>query len=487
MKTFVLFAALAAAAAFSPAFADVYDDFASYDAGMDNAWFFELSALAQKKGSAAQVRENLARAISSKPVSDAAFRGACLILKPIADSDTIPALAPALKNPARVSSACNVLIGLGSDGFDALKSALGSVSDNYCRETIISSIASFGGSDAAEAIAPFALSDDAKLAEFATVALGTIGDSAVLETLEKNVKSSNPAVKKAAENALVSFARLRFAAGDRGGARRALASVGEDCGSAVRLRALIAKKGGNRYLDKLIMGGGKLSAPAGRAMNGRREFSESAKIISAFPKLPREGKLAAMGTFMLSGDTRFYPVIAPELDSADPDIRAEAIYAARFICTDDANLRKIWDIYKQWQKPFSPLARNVLNENPSPAMAAILKEKAKSDLIALEILVIRGDVDARKKLWEMFAAPNRSPQVASTVEKTITYGDLPEFARFLKSSDKSLATDASKIIIKKLAKSRDKAFMRSALPQIMKGNADEGGEQYKFISSKLGL
>ena len=235
------------------------------------------------------------------------------------------------------------------------------------------------------------------------------------------------------------------------------------------------------------MGGGKLSAPAGRAMNGRREFSESAEIISAFPKLPREGKLAAMGTFMLSGDTRFYPVVAPELDSADPDIRAEAIYAARFICTDEANLRKIWDIYKQWEKPFSPLARNVLNENPSLAMSAILKEKAKGDLIALEILVIRGDVDARKRLWEMFASPDRSSQVVSTVEKTITYGDLPEFARFLKSSDKSLAADASKIIIKKLAKSRDKAFMRSALPQIMNGVAGEGSEQYKFISSKLGL
>lgn len=249
--------------------------------------------------------------MSSNSVSDAAFRDACLILKPIADSDTIPALAPALKNPARVSSACNVLMGLGSGGFDALKSALESVSDNHCRETIISTMASFGGSDAAEAIAPFALSDDAKLAEFATVALGTIGDPAVLGALEKNVKSSNPAVKKAAENALVSFARLRFAADGSGDARKALSLVGEDCGSAVRLRALLAKKGGNRYLDKLIMDGGKLSAPAGRAMNGRREFSESSKIIAAFPNLPREGKLAAMGTFMLSGDTRFYPVIAP--------------------------------------------------------------------------------------------------------------------------------------------------------------------------------
>lgn len=103
MKTFGLFAAFAAAAAFSPAFADVYGDFASYDAGGDNAWFFELSTLAQKKGSAAQVRENLARAMSSNSVSDAAFRDACLILKPIADSDTIPALAP---RASKIRRAC---------------------------------------------------------------------------------------------------------------------------------------------------------------------------------------------------------------------------------------------------------------------------------------------------------------------------------------------------------------------------------------------
>lgn len=272
----------------------------------------------------------------------------------------------------------------------------------------------------------------------------------------------------------------------------ALKLVGDDCGSAVRLRAELLGEGeGRKYLDSLIIKGGELSAPAGRAMNGLREFSESEEIIKAFPKISREGKLAAMGTFMLSGDTRFYPTIAPELDSPDADIRSEAIYVARFICTDEANLRKIWDIFKSGKKPFSALAANVLKENSSLKMASLLNEKAGGgDLDALEIQVFRGDVQARKKLWDMFAGKaggKRNPKVVSAVERTITYGDLPEFASFLKSSDESLVSDASKVIIKKLAKSRDKGFMRAAVPVIMKGNAAKESKAYQFVWSKLGL
>lgn len=345
--------AIAAASAMAPAFAGVYEDFAAYDAGKDNSWFFELAAKAQHKGSAAQVREGLSKAILSKPISDAAFRDACQILKPIADSDTVAAMVPALKNPARVSSACNVLMGLGSDGFDALESALEAAEDTLCKQTIISTLASFNDSDAVEAIAPYALSSDPAIAKFATVALGTIDDSDVLEILEKNAGSSNPAIKKAAQEALVAFAENRYRSGDKADAKMALKLVGDDCGSAVRLRAKLLGEGeGRKYLDSLIIKGGELSAPAGRAMNGLREFSESEEIIKAFPKMSREGKLAAMGTFMLSGDTRFYPTIAPELDSPDADIRSEAIYVARFICTDEANLRKIWDIFKSGKKPF---------------------------------------------------------------------------------------------------------------------------------------
>lgn len=101
-------------------------------------------------------------------------------------------MVPALKNPARVSSACNVLMGLGSDGFDALESALEVVEDTLCKQTIISTLASFNDSDAVEAIAPYALSSDPAIAKFATVALGTIDDSDVLEILEKMLEVRTP-------------------------------------------------------------------------------------------------------------------------------------------------------------------------------------------------------------------------------------------------------------------------------------------------------
>ena len=57
----------------------------------------------------------------------------------------------------------------------------------------------------------------------------------------------------------------------------------------------------------------------------------------------------------------------------------------------------------------------------------------------------------------------------------------------MKSSDESLVSDASKVIIKKLAKSRDKGFMRAAVPVIMKGNAAKESKAYQFVWSKLGL
>ena len=43
------------------------------------------------------------------------------------------------------------------------------------------------------------------------------------------------------------------------------------------------------------------------------------------------------------------------------------------------------------------------------------------------------------------------------------------------------------MIIKKLAKSRDKGFMRAAVPVIMKGNAAKESQAYQFVWSKLGL
>lgn len=155
----------------------------------------------------------------------------------------------------------------------------------------------------------------------------------------------------------------------------ALKNIPEDFSMAVSARAKLAKNA-NKYLDGLIIADGKNVKEAARLIYNTRKFDESEAIISAFPNLSKKAKLAAMGTFMLSGDTRFYPTIAPLLDSPDFDLKDEAVYVARFICTDEANLRKIYPLIKDSNRILSSHARNVFEENPSFAAARILKEAA---------------------------------------------------------------------------------------------------------------
>lgn len=149
---------------------------------------------------------------------------------------------------------------------------------------------------------------------------------------------------------------------------------------------------------------------------------------------------------MLSGDTRFYPTIAPLLDSPDFDLKDEAVYVARFICTDEANLRKIYPLIKDSNRILSSHARNVFEENPSFAAARILKEAAAAgDNDALVMLVTRGDIDAKRKLSKMyFDGGFKDGKISQMMESTITYGDMRAFAANLKTADAGSARTSPK-------------------------------------------
>lgn len=473
--------------------ANVYDDFASYEIGKDNSWFFTLKTESQKPVFAKSIEARLVQTITDKKVSDYAFVCACKILKPIATELSLPILKSALSNPARVSAACDVLVGMEDDGEDAIIEFLSKPqSDLYCLQTAISTLASFDD-DGVKTIAKYATSKDEKLATFATIALGSMSEDDVLPILQMNLKNGTPDVKKAAARALVAFAENAYASGDKSSARKALNSLPVDYPLAVVLRAKLDEKKACDYLDSLIIKGGELVAPAGRAMNSRRDFNKSAKIIAAFPTLSKESKLAAMGSFMLSGDTRFYPIIAPELESEDSDIRSLAIYSARFICTDEANLRKIWNAYILKRKPDCDFAKNVFAENPSFACKKILLELADNgDLNALEFLVMRGDLNALKTLWKKYEDSyaddsNGDKRITSIVENTLTYGDMPMFVKYLAADyPEKLSDTTAKIIIKKLAKSRDAKFIKFAFEEIKKTNkVPADNKYYKFIAEKL--
>ncbi len=463
----------------------------NYEPGNSLAWFFELKVDSQKKAKSKNIAKKILGALSSGNIGDEAFRLACVLLKPIApaDSETTGAMRKFLLDEKRVSPACDVLIALStSDADEALSDALKEAlkSKNYlCAMNIVSTIAARG--EDIDSVAEVANSENEKLACFAVVALGRFCSGSALEVLEA-IAGKKDFRRKSAIFAINTIASNAFMSGDVRLARRAVALVPENCPLSVFVRAATIEKDNANYLDSLIAKGGALSQSAARARNIGRTFENSGELIEKFPKLERDAKLAAMGSFMITGDTRFYHTIAPEIDSADSDIRALAIYSARFICTDEANLKKIYKIFSDkldcWQ-----LARNVLVENPSFAMKKVLQEAADSgDLSALEILVERGDIPARKKLLSMFLDSNtRNSKISQAVENTVRYSELKELAKNFKRADADLSKEIAKLIIKKLAKTKDKDFNSRAAKEIISDSLEDGDPLKKFIYEKLSI
>ncbi len=468
-----------------------FDALMSYKAGDSLSWFFDLKTESQKKAKAPMIAKKLLRAIDSGKLNDESFRLACILLKPISpDSEaTVDVMKKFLGDKAKVSPACDVLLVLSdNDVDDALEDALEAAikaNDEICAMTIISTIAARGND--LDVIAKIANSENKKLASFALVALGRFVSDDAIDVLEEIV-AKNDCRKKNALRAINSIASTAFMTGEVRLARRAIELVPESCPQSVYVRAATVQKNNEAYLDSLIAKGGALSQAAGRARNTGRTFDNSQELIAKFQTLPRDAKLASIASFMITRDTRFFPTIAPEMDSADSDIRALAIYSARFICTDEANLQKIYQIFSTkgdcWQ-----LARNVLAENPSFAIKGVLQKAADAgDLAALEILVERGDINARNRLLGMFLdSKTRNSKISQAVENTIRYSELKELASHFKGNDEALSKEIAKVIIKKLAKTKDKEFNARATKEIIGDNLPADSKLRKFIYSKLSI
>lgn len=110
--------------------------------------------------------------------------------------------------------------------------------------------------------------------------------------------------------------------------------------------------------------------------------------------------------------------------------------------------------------------------------------ESKGDLFALEMLVIRGDLDAAKKLeTKFFDGGYKDAKISQMYENLITYGELPKFASRLNGADDGLRKAICKIIIKKLARNKDKDFVAETLYEVLSGKVP--AEDEKFIASKL--
>ena len=475
-----------------------YELLAEYKAGDSLAPYFKILSDSRKKAKIKPTEKKLLEILGSKEVSDESFALICSILKTISSDDSVPALKKFLNSDFRAPHVCDVLITLeGEESDEALRDFLKSSPSIYPAISAISTLAARGDRNVG-ALAEAAENPDRLVALAAVKALGRIGGEDALEALEK-ICSKDDFRKAAALDSILSVADSAALSGNRQLAWDALELLPDSDSRAVSARARLKKpEGRSQYLDRVIIGGGKPAMSAARIMGCGREYDSSSEILAAFPSLPDEQKTAAIGTFIQAPDVRYWEIVRPCMDSPNPKLRAEAVYSARFLCRNDEDLRKIFSVLKSESDPCRRLAEAVFLENPFPECAKILNENANSgDLESLKILVFRGDTDARNKLWTMYFSDGgtRDSKVSSLFEKCVSYADLPELAERIAAAkaqdsngsakysekEKSLA----KIIIKKLASSRDADFVNIALPAILDGKLEASDPMRKFIEEKL--
>lgn len=461
------------------------DDLATYDCGKSLSWFFNMREQATRPSYASRLEKDVLQVLQNSKISDEAFRLACKILKPIASDDSIKVLAKFLTDDIRAVPALDVLIGI-DDGdvddvlIDALKKAKGKAEIE-----IIFAMGCRGEDDFIKPIIKKAESSNNDVALASVSALARIDDDDAVDAL-LDISAKNDFRKDYAVKALCAQAEKLFAEGEKSDAIQALTGVPEDCTYAVALRGKLAGKNRTQYLDSLIIAGGKTARYAARAMSEGRKYEESSMIISKFDSMSDSSKIMAIASFMNTGDVRFWNTVKPYLDAVDSNLRAEAIYSARFICADESSLEKIYNILKS-NAPCCQVARNVMLENSSLAVQRVLnKAYSKGDPLARELLIYRGDLVVRDALWADFFSGKADKKAIKLLEDSILYGELRAFAsKFKEVKDIKIRSEMAKIIIKRFAKARDKDFIKSSVPKVLDGNLPKDSEEYKLIVSKL--
>ena len=468
--------------------ADYYADFAAYDAGGSLKWFHSLRMASTDKSESDQIEEKILEVISGKKISDEAFRLACVILKPIATDDSVEPLSKFLGDEKRVVPACDVLQTLDSRSASAALAGALKKSEGACARSILNALASRG--DSLDAVIEATSHDDLQVQRLATLALGKYPVSKSVDALEEITKGGDGRVEFA-YLALCTLADKAARNSNKALARRALAAVPPDFAMAVVSRGGLSENP-QAFYDALVAADGRLARMAGRALSGMRSFEGSQETLENFSKLPVRAKIVVIGSMIPTGDARFWKTVSPELNSSDADLRAEAVYASRFLCEDELDLKKILEISRGSDRSMAALARRAILENPSYVVDKILRDNSK-DAWALEMLCLRADPAAERELWSRYLSGGwKKRDVASAVERTVNFGNVERFAENLRTAnDPDLKMAVGKIVIKVIAAAKGKGkaneFVKNAFSSAIAKNVSKDDPVYKLAHSKLAI
>lgn len=486
MKYSKIFLTIFACALFSICRADCISDFANYKAGDTTKWFHSMRVDSFKKGKAKEIQKQILSVLSEKSVSDEAFRLACIILKPIATDDAVLVLTQDLYNPKRVASVCDVFQALNSSASnEALKSSLLRTTSLDCAMAIVNALASNGQGQ--DAVVSAANGNFVALQKYATLSLSRFSSNSAIKALEAIIKADDSR-KENALLALCSRAYRDFSRGRINSANRALESVPLDFAMSVAVRGLISDDI-TKFCDKVISSDEKLSKFAGRAISGKRDLKSSADMLKNFGKLSPKAKTIVIGSMIPTNDSRYWQYVSPCMDSKCPDLRDEAIYSARFLCGDEADMVKIYNLAKSGNK----LAKVAIIENPRYVADKVLRDRI-SDTLALEFLCLRGDKTAETKLLDKFFKQGgyADAKVCSSVERLIDFSNVKDFATKMKGEKNVQLRDAiAKIVIKVMASASksgtSREFLKKFFDETLGANLEPSNKYYQLALKRFKL
>lgn len=445
-------------------------DISSYKSGGSMAWYHELIRDAHNPEKSAQAEDIVLKGISEAGVSDEAFRLSCKILKVAATEKSVKALPAHLSNKNRVSPVFDALVSCKLPAADkALFDALKSEDKNVARHAMLA-LGARKNASAVAAIAAAAKSADKATANAAVSALGSIPSPESAGAIASLASRADKAEVK------IALERLRENLLKAGLAKQASKIKIPDADLYdIYFSGMASRKAPMKRIDaEMSNPKSEISRYAARFANSGRTFENSSALVKAYKNLPDAEKVAAIRSFALSKDKRFYGVISADIGKADTPVSKEALYACEFIAPDSAveKIVSLLDVKNNSagkQSGTSRIAEYVLSRMPSKAVQTEIEKlyaETKSP-ICLRILIERGTPKIRAELASRLMDPKeeRIFEISKIADSEIGYDGLKIALSKIGSADAKTRKRALQTLVKFMSKDRNIEYRKKVFDQ----------------------
>ena len=441
--------------------ATVQDILAYQNIGDTSEWYHELIRDAYNPKARTAAEKTVLDAMKNPKISDDAFRLCAKIMKPAVTDKSVAELLKLANKPSRIAPIYDILITAESSNLDGM--LINVLRNSREDDMLIHAAYVLGRREAAGAVVPlWELVKKSKpvVADTCVVAIGHIPSADSSKALAELVKSKkgNPFL---VDNAIAQQREMLIKAGKIKEAYEISTSQNFRPGLLSLVNSQPNAAARMKFLDKNFVDQKLLGRYAARIANSGRTFDNSGDLIKAYPKLEGGAKVAAVRSFALSGDGKFFDVIKGDVTDSGELVNIEAIFACAYIAPDSAipMLEKLLD---SSNKNVQFAATYSLTTMPSAQVdKALLGSYAKNkNVTVLDILLNRGNQEMRaelfKRMFDVKDSDRRS--IVRIFENQVGFGGLQQTIEKMKKADDNVRKDALGAVIKFVMKDPNSKF-----------------------------